>query len=156
MMTPNVSRKRERPTGTAYRSAVAEVIRSVKKDHRLSNVKLAERIGADPDSIPNWENELTSMDPVKLLIIEDEFGSGSIDPVLEIAGSHTTPVDMGDCADPLPALAHAVHLIATARSVNSPGGCEEVHTELLAMEAALIEARRGTNQLLARIKKIRG
>ena len=156
MSDRNVLPKRPRPTRTAYREAVAKVIRRLKAEHHLTNVKLAERIGADAESVPNWENELTTMDPILLLCIEDEFGSGSIDPVTEIAGSHLVPLDVEASGDALPPLSSCVHRIAAARAASSPGGPSETRDELLAMEADLIEARRNLNRMLARVKRLKG
>lgn len=155
MSGPNVLGKRARPTKTAYCSAVSGMIAGLKKRHGLNGVGIAERLGVDSQTIHNWENGLTAMDPVKLLEVEDEFGAGSIDPVLEIAGSNAVPVDMTASGDALVALVHAVQLLVTARAKDSPGGVTETREELFAMEAALVEARRATTQMLAHIKRLR-
>lgn len=153
MSAPSVSGKLPRPTGTAYKSRVAQVIRDVRHREGLTAVAFAERISSSPDSVSNWENELTIMDPVKLLDVEHEF-PGSIEPVLDLARSHDLGTDEHE--DLMPLLAALLMTIATARSPQSPGGIAETHGELLAMENLLLDARRGINRRLARIRQIRG
>lgn len=156
MTEPNVFGKRGRPTRNAYRAAVAKVVRDVKSREGLGNVELADRIGCSDDTIANAEGEKHNFDPVLLLNLEHEFGAGTIDPVLELAGSHGVPEDLAAGGDVLPPLSSAVHRIAAARSERSPGGPAETREELLDMEADLLDARRGINRMLARIKRLRG
>lgn len=156
MSEPNVFGNRPRPTQRAYRQAVAKVIRCLKLRHGLTNVDLADRIGCSDETVSNAENERTDLSPVILLNIEHEFGAGTIDLVLEVAGSHAVPVDETAGGDVLLPLSSTVHRMLKARSEASPGGTAEVPQELVEMEEDLLEARRGINRTLARIKRIRG
>jgi hypothetical protein len=155
MSEPNVFGNRPRPTQKAYRAAVAQVIRCQKLLQGLTNVDFADRIGCSDETVSNAENERTDLSPVLLLNIEHEFGPGTIDLVLEIAGSHAAPADTAAGGDVLPPLSACVHGVAKARSSASPGGPQETREELFAMEADLVEARRGINRMLARIKRMR-
>lgn len=155
MTIPNVSGKRPRPTQKAYRSAVATVIRCLKLQHRLTNVDFGDRIGCSDETISNAENERTDLSPVLLLNIEHEFGTGTIDLVLEVAGTHGVPAEVAAGGDVLPALMDVGTGLVKARSPESPGGPGETREELLALEPGLLEVRRGVNRKLAQIRRIR-
>lgn len=156
MSAPNVFGKRPRPTQKSYRYAVAQTIRRLKAKHGLTNVDFGDRIGCSDETIANAENERTDLSPVLLLNIEHEFGAGTIDEVLEVAGSHSVPAEMAEHGDVLPALLRASTGIAEARSPDGPGGTAELPEELFALEPVLIESRRGINRLLAVIRRLRG
>jgi DNA-binding XRE family transcriptional regulator len=86
-----------RPTRGSYRAAVAQIIRDVKSQHKLSNVALADVVGVHEDTIENAENEAGNLDPVTLLNIAYAFGEDAIAPVRELylcaPADPPTPVD---------------------------------------------------------------
>lgn len=69
------------PTRSAYRAAVAQVVRDVKAGNGLSNERLAERLRCSESTIFNAENENGNLDPVTLLTVAFEFGEAAIEPV---------------------------------------------------------------------------
>lgn len=58
-----------RVTNRDYRAAVADMVREIKAEHRLSNERLAEIAGCSETTIFNAENENGNLDPVILLNI---------------------------------------------------------------------------------------
>lgn len=70
-----------RPSSRSYKSAVAEVIRTVKAQHGLNNERLAELVGCDKDTIGNAEDEKNNLNAVTLFSIAYAFGEEAIDPI---------------------------------------------------------------------------
>jgi len=147
--SPNDLRHRGRPTQKLYRERVARIIRRVKADYDLSNVDLADRIGCSSETISNAENERADLKALFLLAIEHEFGTGTIDPVRELAGARGVPVGAICNTDPLPSLTAAVHQIAESRSPDSPGGVKTMRCEAIAMLPELLKAQASINWLIA-------
>lgn len=155
---PSVLSLRARPTQKSYRSAVADIIRKLKAEHRLSNTDLADRIGCSHQTIANAESEDTDIKAVTLLAMEHEFGAGTIDEALVLAGSRAVPMvnaeDVIEICPLAPTLAFA-HKLAEATAPNSPGGAEIVESEMLGMEREAEAASRALNGFVARIKRVR-
>lgn len=149
---------RSLPTSKSYQGAVAKIVRRLKLQHGLSDQELADKIGVSRGTIRNADGCKGDLGAVALLRLEHTFGSGEIDQALELGGSTAAPLDFGTEAhdDLLPFLSAAMMMLATARSPQSPGGRDETHGEVLAMESTLLDARRGINRQLARIRQIRG
>ena len=72
------------PTRSAYRSAIARIIRDLKAIHGLSNERLAERLRCSESTVFNAENENGNLEPVTLLTIAFEFGEEAIQPVRDL------------------------------------------------------------------------
>jgi hypothetical protein len=70
-----------RPTRHAYREAVADIVRSIKAQHRLSNEALGDVVGCHEDTIKNAENQAGNLDAVTLLALAWAFGEEAIAPV---------------------------------------------------------------------------
>ena len=83
-ITPIVLPQFDPPRKMSYRAAVAQIIRDLKAKHRLSNVKLADKLDCSDETIGNAENEHTSLDAVTLLRIGYQFGEEAIAPALEL------------------------------------------------------------------------
>jgi hypothetical protein len=71
-----------RPTKSNYKLAVSKIIRDVKADHDLTNIRLAEIISCDEKTIRTAESgENGCLDAATLLNIAYAFGEEAIDPV---------------------------------------------------------------------------
>lgn len=60
-----------------YRAAVAQIIRELKAEKRLTNESLAEQLGCSDTTIYNAENESGNLDPVTMLNLGSLFGGES-------------------------------------------------------------------------------
>lgn len=90
------------PRKMSYRSAVAHIIRNLKAEHGLSNVKLADLLDCSDETISNAENENTDLNAVTLLRIAYRFGEAAIDPVRELyLCRHAEPETLSDKLDGL-------------------------------------------------------
>lgn len=137
----------------SYREKVAQIIRTVQLEAGESDFDTAERLGCSVGTIRNARNGESDLSGVYLIRIEQEYGHSSLDPLLGLANSRAVPREAAE-ADALPPLTAAVHKIALARSPDSPGGVEEVHTELLDMLLDLYAAQRAINWMLAKAERI--
>lgn len=72
-----------------YREAVAQVVRDVKAERKLSNERMAEQLGVSESTIFNAENENGNLDAVTLLNIAVFFGGErAIGRVLALANGN--------------------------------------------------------------------
>lgn len=73
-----------RPSSRSYRIAVAEIVRNVKAQHKLSNERMAEIIGCSEQTVANAENECGDLTAVILLSVAYAFGEEAIEPVRQL------------------------------------------------------------------------
>lgn len=75
-----------RPSSGSYRAAVAQMIRDVKAQHKLSNERLAEIVGCSEQTVANAETDRAenNLNPVTLLNFAYAFGEDAIDPVRQL------------------------------------------------------------------------
>lgn len=135
----------------AYRQAVEEIIRQVRRASGLSDGKLADRIGCSASTVRNARSCQTSLDPALLLRIEQEFGPGAIDPFLALANSRAVPLPQAKAlGDPALAIVSALHRIIDVQSAGSDGGQRITRRELQAILRELRSGRAALDQLIAR------
>ena len=74
-----------RPSKSAYKAAVSQIIRDIKASYGLSNNRLSEILVCDEKTIRNAEDgDNGALDPVILLNIAYAFGEEAIHPVREL------------------------------------------------------------------------
>lgn len=74
-----------RPTKATYKAAVARVIRKVKADNDLTNIRLAEILACDEKTIRNAESEDNGcLDPVILMNLGYAYGEAALEPVRQL------------------------------------------------------------------------
>lgn len=135
----------------AYREAVEEILRQIRRASGLSDARLADRIGCSASTIRNARSGQTSLDPALLLRIEQEFGPGAIDPFLALANSRAVPLPQGGkLGDPALAVVTALHRIIDVQAASSDGGERITRRELQAILADLRSGRAALDQLIAR------
>lgn len=142
-------------TTSDYRRAVGRIIRDLQAEHRLSDLDFAEKIGSCIGTVRKARNEESDLGAVFLGRIEAQFGVGSIDPYLMLAGARSSPIEADPNADALPSTAAAVHRLAVARSPGSPGGERITHQELLEIEPDIDAAIRALTALKVACGKVR-
>jgi hypothetical protein len=141
-------------TTADYRRAVAKIIRDLQAQHSLTDLDFAERIGCCKGTIRAARNEESELGGVFLGRIEAQFGVGSIDPYLLLAGARSSPIEASE-EDPLPSTAAAVHRLAVAQSPASPGGNKITHRELLEILPEIDGAIKSLTALKVRAENIR-
>lgn len=150
MTRPKVSSHRSTPTETDYAAAVSAMVRSVQGTHDLTDKELADRVGCDAQTIANARNRKGKLNPVTLVRFDHEFGAGTVDPVLGLAGARSVSAETAAGIEALPPLAASVHSIAAAMSAVSPGGAAITHRELLEMMPVLVVAQEAITALVQR------
>jgi transcriptional regulator with XRE-family HTH domain len=134
----------------AYRDAVEEIIRQIRRASGLSDSALADRIGCSASTVRNARNAQTSLDPALLLRIEQEFGPGAIDPFLALANSRAVPLPQANAlGNPALAIVAALHRIIDVQAATSEGGQRITRRELQAILADLRRGRAALDQLIA-------
>lgn len=141
------------PTQSSLRHAIAEIIRGVQLDHKLTDKDMAEQIGVSPGTIGNARNEECDLNATTIARIGHRYGAERLDPYAKLYGARNVPLDAGE-VDALPSLSGAVHRLAVAQSPNSPGGTALLHSELLAMLPELRAAQHAINSLICRAERI--
>lgn len=134
----------------AYRDAVEEIIRHIRRASGLSDSALADRIGCSASTVRNARTGQTSLDPALLLRIEQEFGPGAIDPFLALANSRAVPLPQANAlGNPALAIVAALHRIIDVQSASSEGGQRITRRELQVILADLRRGRAALDQLIA-------
>jgi transcriptional regulator with XRE-family HTH domain len=114
---------------TAYRDAVAEILRRVQSEHRVTLLEIAERIDVSLGTISNAANKKTDLSSTYLNRLGKVFGPHHLDPYIALSGGRVIPLEVSVTRDVLPLIARANLKLASARDPQSPGGVREIHTE---------------------------
>ena len=155
MASSNVLRVNCAEEQTAYREAVAEILRRVQCNHGITLLEIAERIDVSLGTISNAANKKTDLCATYLSRIGARFGPGTLDPYNALRGVREIPLDAGDEVDALPSTTAAIHKLAVAKSATSPGGERITHRELLDMEPEIDAAMKALTGLKVKCSLIR-
>ncbi len=151
----NVLRVNGAEERTAYRDAVAEILRRVQAENDVTLLEIAERIDVSLGTISNAANKKTDLCSAYLNRLAQRYGPHILDPFAALAGGRVIPLEADDTLDALPSTTAAIHKLALARCKDSPGGERVVHTELLGMESEIDAAIRALTALKRRCEKAR-
>lgn len=141
------------PTQSSLRRAVAEIIRGVQLDRKLTDEEMADEIGVSAGTVSNARNEKSDLNAATIARIGHRYGVERLDPYAALYGARNVPIDAED-KDALPSLSGSVHRLAVAKSPDSPGGDKVTHCELLDMLPDLRAAQRAINALICRAEKV--
>jgi hypothetical protein len=141
------------PTQKSLRAAVANIIRQVQAENKLTDDDFADAVACSVGTIRNARNEQADLNATTIARIGAKFGAEHIDPYSALWGARNVPLETQD-TDALPSMSAAVHRLAVAQSPDSPGGRSTTHCELLDMLPDLREAQRAINALLVRAERI--
>lgn len=153
MASPNVLRVNVAEEQTAYRDAVAEIMRRVQADHGVTLLEISERIDVSLGTVSNAANKKNDLNPIYLQRIGKAFGAHCLDPYARMAGGRIVPLASASDRDILPFIQRVGLKVAKARDPHGPGGEREIHTERLGYLPALRDLKR---ELIALIEAIEG
>lgn len=120
------------PTAQEIAAVVADIVRAVKADFRLTNMALAAALKLDsPNSVKNLEEEKIAKVPASLISnIRCEYGIEYIQPYMALFGCRAVPMHCEEAVDALPALT----ALAAKMAASIHNGRHEIdHTALAAM-----------------------
>lgn len=137
---------------TAYRDAVAEILRNVQADFRITLLEISEAIGCTVVTVSNAANKKNDLNAIYLKRLGEAFGCAALDPYARLAGGRMVAREAEGSGDVLPLITIASHKIALARSPNSPGGISETLREQLGYLPDLRRLRRELDAEIARIE----
>jgi len=150
--TINVLRVNEVEEREEYRSAVAEILRNVQNDYRVTLLEIAETIGVSLGTISNAANKKADLSATFLQRIGRAYSPTELDPYYRLSGGRAVArVNEAD-GDIMPLLMQTGASIANARSPSSPGGVTEILREKLGYLPELRRLRREADALIARIE----
>lgn len=155
MSAPNVLRVNSVEERTAYREAVAEILRRIQCEHKVTLLEIAERIDVSVGTISNAANKKTDLCQLYLSRLAQAYGPHTLDPFAAMSGGRVVPLEADAAADALPSTTAAIHKLALARADDSPGGANITHTELLGMEGEIDAAIRALTTLKLKCNLIR-
>lgn len=135
-----------------YRDAVAEILRNVQADHRITLLEISERIDVSLGTVSNAANRKADLNPIYLKRLGEAFGPHTLDPYLRLIGARAVPTEVDGSGDVLPVLTMASAQIAAARSPNSPGGTVETLREQLGYLPDLRRLQRDLGALICQIE----
>lgn len=135
-----------------YREAVAEILRNIQHDHRVTLQDISEAIDVSLGTVSNAANKKCDLSATFLMRIGKVYGAHALDPYARLTGGRFVPVEQKGDGDILPTLLGAGQLIAIARTEASPGGTREVLQERLGYLPELRRVRREAEALIARIE----
>lgn len=150
--TTNVLRVNEVEEREEYRSAVAEILRNVQNDHRVTLLEISEAIDVSLGTVSNAANKKADLSATFLRRIGSVYGPHMLDPYVRLSGGRIVPRESGDDGDILPVLMIAGTHIATARSPSSPAGAVETLREKMGYLPELRRLRRETDALIGKIE----
>jgi transcriptional regulator with XRE-family HTH domain len=113
----------------AYRDAVAEILRRIQAEQRVTLLEIAERVDVSLGTISNAANKKTDLCATYLNRLGRAFGPHFLDPYTALSGGRVVPLDISASRDVLPFIAKANLKIAEARDPASPGGTRETLPE---------------------------
>lgn len=105
------------PTTDCVLGAVANVIRDIQREHDLTDLQFAERIGVHVNTVSRARNKQTKLDMTTIARIGAVFGEQSLRPFTSLWSG-------GDGAEPV---------APTAKALAALAGVKGLHTELEAL-----------------------
>lgn len=114
---------------TAYREAVAEILRRIQVEYKVTLLEIAEAVDVSLGTISNAANKKTDLSPTYLNRLGRKYGPHMLDPYAALSGGRVVPLEVQGQRDVLPFIARASLKIAEARDPASPGGVREIHSE---------------------------
>jgi hypothetical protein len=114
---------------TAYREAVAEMLRRIQCEHKVTLLDIAEAADISLGTISNAANMKTDLCATYLGRLAVRYGPHALDPFAAIAGGRVVPIEVSVQRDVLPFVGRVNLKIAAARDPQGPGGIREIHTE---------------------------
>jgi hypothetical protein len=140
---------------TRFRGAIADILRNIQCEHRVTLLEIAERINVSLGTISNAANKKTDLCGVYLARLADAYGPCTLDPYAALTGGRVVPLEVDESTDALPSTTAAIHRLALARSPSSPGGERITHSELLAMEGEIDAALKALTSLKVKCTLLR-
>jgi transcriptional regulator with XRE-family HTH domain len=140
---------------TAYLEAVAEILRNVQADHKVTLLEISETIGCTAVTISNAANKKNALNAIFLKRLGEAYGAATLDPYARLAGGRMVERETDTGGDVLPLITIASHKIAVARSPQSEAGVVETLREQLGYLPDLRRLRRELDAEIARIESRR-
>lgn len=151
---PNVLLPIALPTQSSLRSAVANMIRDIQRDHRETDQDTADKLGVSKGTIVNARNGTTDLNALTIARIGAVYGASYVNPYNSLYGATATAVQKA-ATDPLCHLAKAVSSICDMRCPNGPGGAIEMPKEKMDALPTLRAARASLDSYIAGIERLR-
>lgn len=129
MASNNVLRVNNVEERTAFREAVAEMLRRIQAEHKVTLLEIAERIDVSLGTISNAANKQNNLCGTYIARLAQAYGPHTLDPFAAMAGGRVVPIEVSVNRDVLPFVARVNLKIASARDPQGPGGSREIHTE---------------------------
>lgn len=98
------------PTTDCVRSAYANVIRDIQREHDLTDQQLADTIGVHVNTVQRARNKLATLDSVAEARLGAAFGEDAMQPIKALWGR-----DAGETQEPVLALADALSALSRAK-----------------------------------------
>lgn len=152
MLQRNVLRVNAVEEQADYREAVAEILRNVQHDHKVTLQDIADTIDVSLGTVSNAANKKADLNPIYLKRMGEAFGPHALDPYARLMGGRVIAIEMGGETDVLPILLAASQQIAIARSPSSEAGVVETLREQLGYLPELRRVRREADAEIARIE----
>jgi hypothetical protein len=142
------------PTRNDLRAALAQIVRSVQAEHRLTDEALADALGVSIGTIANVRNERTDLNQETIARLGARFGPEVLDPWSACYGGRNVRRDCADARVSVATVTGAVHKLALATDPDSKAGAAVSHCELADMLGDLKAAQRTINSLIARAQAL--
>ncbi len=142
------------PTRNELRDALAQIIRSVQSEHRLTDEALADVLGVSKGTIANVRNERTDLNQETIAKLGARFGPECLDPWSACFGGRNVPREASDGRISLTAVTGSLHKLSIATDDASDGGAAVTHHELADMLPDLKATQRLVNSLIARAERL--
>lgn len=154
MSAHNVLLPMRLPTRKDLRAALAQVIRSIQSQHRLTDEALADEVGVSTGTIANVRNERTDLNQETIAKLGARFGPECLDPWSACFGGRNVPKDATEGRVSLTAVTGSLHKLSVATDEDSPGKEAITHCELADMLPDLKATQRLVNSLIARAERM--
>jgi DNA-binding Lrp family transcriptional regulator len=118
MMHRNVLLPMALPTQDTVRTAVAQIMRAIQRDHDETDVQTAAKIDVSPNTVANARNRLTDLKAITIARIGAVYGEGYVDPYHALYGARGVPASAPSVPDLMPCLTALAAKLAVAGAVN--------------------------------------
>jgi transcriptional regulator with XRE-family HTH domain len=152
MSDRNVLRVNATEERTAFREAVAEMLRRIQAEQKVTLLEIAERIDVSLGTISNAANKQNNLCGTYISRLARAYGPHFLDPFAALSGGRVVPLEVSPTRDILPFVARANLRIADARDHDGPGGTREIHTEKAGYLPDLRALRRELDLLICQIE----
>lgn len=136
----------------SYRDAIAEILRNIQSEHKVTLLEIADATDISLGTVSNAANKKADLNSIYMHRLGKVYGPCTLDPYHRLHGARAVPLEGANVHDIMPFIQRVGLCIAEARDPASPGGPHESLREQLNYLPQLCALQRELDALICSIQ----